>query len=261
MNQEDFGKLVRSYYESLGLDRYEIAYIYSDFRGFASHLEGNIDRDRFCDAIVGPLLESGMTVLAPAFTYTTEGVFEVTETPTSVGLLNKWLLRQVGAHRSEHPLFSYVALGPQAALVENVGKSAFGRDSVFARLEGRQCSFLHIGHEITRGNTALHYVEHLCGATYRIHKAFKTQVYRSGKYVGTDYTAFLRRLDLQNQEFHQTFERAAVEMRQEGLVQEVGDPDTLRGIGCYDYDQAVSLLVDCFYRDPTIFIGTDFLQY
>jgi aminoglycoside N3'-acetyltransferase len=261
MNQEDFGRLVRSHYGVLELDRYKIAYIYSDFRGFASDLEGSIDRDRFCNAIVDPLLESGMTILAPTFTYTTEGVFETSETSTRVGLLNRWLLKQEGVRRSEHPLFSYAALGPQADLVENIGKSAFGRDSIFDRLQGRQCSFVHIGHEVSRGNTALHHVEHLCGATYRIHKAFKTQVYRSGHYVGTDYTAFLRRLDVQGQEFHHTFEKAAATLRQEGLIQETGDPEALRGIGCYDYDQAVSLLFDAFHRDPTIFIGTDFLQY
>ena len=261
MNQDDLDRLLRAYYEELCVQQYEIAYIYSDFRGFASDLEGVIDRDRFCKAVVAPLLESGSTVVAPTFTYTTEGVFEVSETPTRVGLLNRWLLNQEGVCRSEHPLFSYAAIGPKADLVESIGKSAFGRDSVFDRLKGRRCVFVHIGHEVARGNTALHHVEHLCGATYRIHKAFKTRVYRWGEYVGTDYTAFLRRLDVQGQDFNHTFEMAADALRQQGLVREAGNPSTLRGVASYDYDDALALLVDLFHMDPTVFIDTDFLQY
>ena len=51
--------------------------------------------------------------------------------------------------------------------------------------------FLHLGRPILSGNTIAHYIEQSCGAIYRYHKIFDTQVFNGERFVGTGYGAFL----------------------------------------------------------------------
>ena len=230
-------------------------------RYFGKYLDLYENRSDFCKAVVAPLLERNKTIIMTAFTYTTEGIFDVYRTFTKLGAMNKWMLMQDGVARSEHPLFSYACMGPEKEIVENIGKSAFGHDSIFDRLKGANAAFLHIGRPVPVGNTAIHHVEQLCGATYRVPKAFKTQVYRGDQYVGTDYSAYLRRRDVPEQDFIFTFQPAAEKLFKEKMVRQVGDESTFSNISYYRYDETLSFLERCFYEDPTVFIKTDFVQY
>ena len=248
-------------YERVGAYDADILYIYSDFRTFGQHASEFPDKNAFCDAIVEPFISRGKTIVVSTFTYTTSGRFDVAATPTRLGVLNKWILGRSGVRRSEHPLFSYAALGPQASLVEGIGKSAFGAESVFTRLSGRKAAFLYIGRPVWMGNTSLHHVEQICGATYRVHKAFTTEVYRRDAFVGTGYSAFLRRLDVEGQTFAFTFREASSRLFESGLVRQVGSDEDLTNISLHPYDETIDALTDLFYRDPTIFIDSDFVQY
>ena len=255
------GRLLADGYEAVGAYAAEVLYLYTDFRHLGMHMSEYQDRDDFCAAIAAPLLGRGKTIVLTTFTYTTEGRYDVLATPTRLGAMNKWILGRSGVRRSEHPLFSLAALGPQADLVVNVGKSAFGHDSVYARLRGRRTAFLHVGRPVRMGNTALHHVEQMCGATYRVHKGFRTAVYRGDEYVGTDYTAFLRRRDVTGQAFEFEFSRAAAQLVERGLVREVGSEHALSNISCYGYDTTLDFLCDAFYRDQRLFIQSDFMEY
>ena len=148
MNPDEFSRFIRSYYEESDILLSEFIYVYSDLRGFATAVADDIRRDDLLQMLVDPLLQAGATLVTPTFTYTTSGRFEVTETQTRLGALNKWMLKQAGVRRSEHPLFSDAAIGPQAEIVENIGKSAFGKSSVFDRLRDRHCGFLHLGQDL-----------------------------------------------------------------------------------------------------------------
>jgi len=248
-------------YAAVGAYSADILYIYTDFRHFGVHMAGFPDRDSFCAAIVSPLLARGKTIVLTTFTYTSEGRFDVLTTPSRLGAMNRWITHQPRVRRSEHPMFSLAALGPQADLVAGVGKSAFGFESVYARLSGRNASFLHVGRPIAMGNTLLHHVEQQCGATYRVHKAFRTEVYRGLEYVGTDYTALVRRRDVAGEGFEFDFTRAAAGLFERGLVKQVGADEELSNISCYAYDETLDYLSNAFYRDPRIFIKSDFIQY
>lgn len=261
MPTADFDGWLADAYQRVGAFEADILYIYTDFRTFGLHAQKYRNRDDFCSAFVAPFLARGKTVVLTTFTYTSEGRFDVLSTPTRLGAVNKWILGQTGVRRSEHPLFSYAALGPRADIVENVGKSAFGRDSVFDRLRGKRAAFLHIGRPVAMGNTALHYVEHICGATYRTHKAFRTEVFRGDAYVGTDYSAFLRRRDVPGEAFEFDFSKAASHLYAAGLVRQVGEDSDLSNVSFYWYDQTLDLLCDIFYKDAGIFIKSNFIQY
>lgn len=252
---------LRDAYARVGAYDADILYIYSDFRTLGRHAAEFADKNEFCDAILAPFTERGKTIVVATFTYTTSGRFDVAATPTRLGVLNKWILGRAGVSRSEHPLFSYAAIGPQAGLVEGIGKSAFGAGSVFTRLAGRNAAFLYIGRPVWMGNTSLHHIEQICGATYRIHKAFNTEVYRGDAFVGTGYSAFLRRLDVEGQTFAFTFREAAARLFESGLVRQVGSDDDLTNISLHRYDETIDRLTELFYQDPTIFIESDFVQY
>lgn len=249
-------------YAEVGVPDADIVYLYSDLRGISSWAAGFPDRDAFCDALMRPLLARGKTVVMTTFTYTTEGRFDVLTTPTRLGVLNKWILRQEGVCRSEHPMFSYAALGSRAEeLVTGIGKSAFGQDSVFMRLLGRRAAFLYLGRPVWMGNTVLHHVEQLGGATYRTNKAFPTEVFRGAQFVGTNYSAFLKRTDVSGQTFAFTFRKAAEMLVRIGLVRQVGCESDLTNVSLLWYDDTVAALHRMFRDDPSVFIGVDFIQY
>ncbi len=257
----DLERLLGAAYQSVGAYTPDILYIYTDFRHFGVHMAGFPDRDSFCAAIVRPLLTRGKTIVLTTFTYTSEGRFDVLTTPTRLGAMNKWITHQPGVCRSEHPMFSLAALGPQAELVTCVGKSAFGFDSVYARLAGRNAAFLHVGRPVALGNTLLHHVEQQCGATYRVHKAFRTEVYRGIDYVGTDYTALVRRRDVPGETFEFDFTRASAGLFERGLVEQVGRDEDLSNVSCYAFDETRDFLSNAFHADPRIFIKSGFIQY
>lgn len=248
-------------YEKTGAHAAEILYIYTDFRHFGTFAAQCANREEFCRAFVDPFLDAGKTIVMTTFSYTSEGRFDVDKTGTNLGVMNKWILRQAGMRRSEHPIFSYAALGPQAGLVENVGKSAFGASSVFERLRGKKTAFLHVGRPVHMGNTALHYIEHMGGATYRMHKAFKTEVFREGQFIGTDYTAFLRRRDVPGESFAFDFTKAARKLHESGLIRQVGSDHDLSNISFYWYDQTLDAMHSMFNEDQRIFIQSDFIGY
>lgn len=256
-----FLEYLQQSYDSVGAFDADYVYIYSDFRYFAKYIEELGGRDRFCREIVQPFIKRGQTVITTTFTYTTSGRFDVLVTPTKLGALNKWILKQPEVQRSEHPLFSYAAIGLKADFLINIGKSAFGHDSVFDRLKGKNTVFLHIGRPVSMGNTVLHYIEQCCGATYRIQKAFNTKVYRGEEYVGTNYTAFLRRLDVDGENFYFNFTKAAKALQDSKMIKATGEDAFFSTISCYKYDDVVLFLSDLFYKDQALFIENDFIQY
>ena len=247
-------------YSAVGALDAEIVFLYTDLRAFGRAASEFASRDDFFSAILRPLLDRGRTVLIPTFSYTTEGVFEVETTPSTLGAINRWIIAHPDALRSEHPLFSIAGLGPQANLVLDVGKSAFGARSVFERLIGRSASFLHVGRPVEIGNTCVHYVEQACGATYRYHKAFDTEVRRGGALVEGPYTGFMRRRDVPGHDFDFRFDLPVAELYDGLGVTLRGSNDDHTVVACYRYDRAIEFLTDAFERDPHVFIGGEYLE-
>ena len=259
-------------YEDLGVKQYDFCCVYSDLRAFASEMKSKFEKNKFCHSIINPLLKSKKTVIIPTYTYTVEGVFEVEKTPTNLGALNSWILKQDNMKRSEHPMFSYASLGPKSSIVENCGKSAFGFDSIYERLIGKKCCFINIGRPIEAGNTIVHNVEQSCGATYRYNKCFKTRIIKNNKFFGSDYNAFLRKLDIPDNDVKINFVKAAKNIFDAGIVKQVSiNPkttienskkyDSLPIIFLYDYDKTREILVESFNNDMSVFITKPFVQY
>jgi len=243
----------------LGAGNAPVACIFSDLRGFAT-LAPELPGADICRALIGPLLERGSTIVVPTFSYTTQGTFNVRETPTALGALSKWVMRLPEAVRSEHPLFSFAAIGPRAALVRDCGHSAFGAQSVFDRLRAVGCTMIHLGYDVARGNTMIHYVEQVCGATYRLHKRFPTRVVRDGREFGDLYTAFVRRRDVPGHDFATDAKASNEALRAARILREEGDVGRQTNVSVFDYDAALGFLEDFFHRDPDGFLSKPFLR-
>ena len=262
-SKEDYFRAYKFFeekYDKLGMNDFDYFYIYSDFRWFATEMGKNLTKNEFCSAVIKPLIEKNKTVIIPTYTYTVKGVFEVLETPTRLGALNSWILSQPSVKRSEHPIFSFAAIGSKSSLVENCGKSAFGKDSIHERLRGKKCCFINIGRPIEYGITLLHNVEQSCGASYRFHKTFKTRVFKENEYIGSGYTAFVRRRDVPSHDFKFNFLKASKMLYDAGIVNQVGEPTALTNVSLYDYDKTREILVRAFLNDPAIFLSKPFIQ-
>ena len=242
----------------LGIDKYNFCYIYSDLRFFVSCMKIIVDKDRFCKSIINPIIKLQKTVIIPTFSYTTEGTFNVEKTPTSLGTLNSWILKQPSVKRSEHPLFSFAALGSKSSFVENCGKSAFGKNSIHENLRNQKCCFINIGRPLENGNTIIHNIEQSNNAKYRFNKVFKTSVFKNNKLFGSDYSAFVRRQDVPGHDFKFNFTKASKILYDEGIVHEVDESTILSNVSLYDFDKTHELLVKAFLKDSSIFLSKPF---
>ncbi len=263
MTLEEFSNYLDRGFDELGVYEYSVVYLFTDLRGWASRLGAATRRDDMFKAISGPLLERGCTIVTPSFSYTDAGEYDVQTTPSALGAFPRWFLGQPAMARSEHPLFSMAAIGPEKAtareLVQGCGKSAFGARSVFERLLARECICVHLGHNVDLGNTMIHYAEQLCGAPYRFNKVFPTKVHSGGAFLGSNYSAFVRRLDVKGHDFVTDASKNAAKMRQDGIIREIGSNNDLSNISVFDYRQAFEAMVNDYESDPNIFISKPFI--
>lgn len=260
-NKNDLIQYLQRCYDQIGAFDADIVYIYSDLRFFGQFINLFQSKNDLCSSLISPLIARDKTIIIATFTYTTSGVFNTESTQTNLGVLNKWILSQDNFARSEHPIFSYAAIGPNRNVIKNVGKAAFGKNSVFEKLLGKKCGFLHIGRPVELGNTAIHYVEQVCGATYRYSKCYDTKVYSSGEYLGTDYSSFVRKLDIPGENFFFDFRKATSLMQNKGLIAEIGSTLDLSNISFYWYDDSINFLVEEFYKNQCIFINSNYKNY
>ncbi|MBP7828522.1 MAG: AAC(3) family N-acetyltransferase [Kiritimatiellae bacterium] len=137
------------------------------------------------------------TLVVPVFTYSycRGEVFNPAASASDCGLLAEWVRTRPGALRSEDPIFSVAALGPQAgALTRDVPRECFGSGSFWTRLveaNGWICNL----NVFEAGSTLFHYVERKLGVPYRFDKVFEGVTEKDGRREKTSAVYFCRRLD------------------------------------------------------------------
>jgi aminoglycoside 3-N-acetyltransferase len=138
------------------------------------------------------------TWILPAYTYsyTKDERFDPATTPPTqdMGLLPNALWRHPDARRSLDPIFSVIAIGPQAQeMTSGVPASCFGEDCVYARLIDADGAICNIG--IGSHSALLHHVEQMLGVPYRYLKAFAGVSVIDGERRETEITYNVRNLD------------------------------------------------------------------
>ena len=239
---------------NFNVSRYDILYIYSDLRELGKYKPASESKQEFLQQIIKVLLKNVSTVITPTFTYTTSGIFEVQRTPTRLGALNAQFLQDSSVERSEHPIFSYASIGVHSNLIKNIGKSAFGIDSIYERLLSKKVAFLYIGRPVRLGNTMIHFVEQLNNAEYRFEKIFETKVYDDGKFIGDDYCAFVRKRDNLENAYEFSFEKATEVLIQKKLIRQIWIANEFSNLSLLPYSEVFEELNSLIKKDISIFL-------
>jgi aminoglycoside 3-N-acetyltransferase len=238
----------------LNIGDFEILYIYSDLRELGKYKHASKSKQEFLQEIIEVLLKNVSTVITPTFTYTTSGIFDVGNTPTRIGALNAHFLQDVSVQRSEHPIFSYASIGRHSDLIKNIGKSAFGIGSIFERLLSKKAAFLYIGRPVRLGNTMIHFVEQLNNVNYRFEKIFETKVYDNRKFIGQNYSAFVRKKDNLENTYEFSFEKATEVLIQKKLIREIRISNEFTNLSLLPYNELFEELDFLIKKDASIFL-------
>lgn len=140
------------------------------------------------------------TLIMPAFSYSfcNGEIFDVMNTPSTVGILTECFRREVGVKRTHHPNFSFSVWGKKQNEFLDVGPDAFGFDSVYGKMMRNGGKILMLGANI--GYTFYYLAEEHVQVTHRYFKVFEGEIKdgNSKKQVTVPY--FVRKLD-RNSEF------------------------------------------------------------
>jgi len=121
----------------------------------------------------------GGTLVIPTFSYSfTKGEpFDISNTPSTVGMVSERFRKLPGVHRTSDPIFSFACRGPLAREFCALPiRECFGAESVFAALHRLDAHIVDLGCSMSRGGTFVHYVETAHGVDYRYKKAFSGTV-------------------------------------------------------------------------------------
>lgn len=232
------------------LKNYKYIYITSDLRGFFFYKIYQ-SSDEFFDFFMNFFKKKGITVILPSYSYTNTGKFYVDKTMSNLGSFTKWILKKKNISRSNHPIFSTVSFGPNKNITKNIGKSAFGKKSLFYRMNKKKSCLLHLGRPFEMGNTIIHFVEQLVKVDYRFHKIFKTKVYKNKKYISSGYSAFVRKKKIGPTN---TIKIANI-FRKKKLIKEIGNYKKLTNISIIDFKKCVKIMVQEYINNKEIFLN------
>jgi aminoglycoside N3'-acetyltransferase len=210
--------------KKLKVSEFDVLYLYSDLRELGKLKFQNVNKEVFLDQILSELLKLDCTVIVPTFSYTTQGIFYPKSTPTRLGALNAYVLKRKDIIRSNHPLFSHASIGSNSFLLEKIGKSAFGKQSLYSRLittTNLRSAFLYLGRPVSAGNTMPHYIEQIHGVEYRFEKDFPVKVLMENQTFETGYSAFVRKQDNVSNDYSFSFKLASNDLYSQGAVSEV----------------------------------------
>jgi len=228
---------------------YDYVYIYSDLRYFL--FANNKDIKKFTEDFLNIFLNNNQTIIVPTFSYSKKN-FDTKYTRSKLGYLSNYILSKPKSIRSLHPLFSYVAIGKKKKILKNIGKSAFGQNSLHQRLLFKNCCFFHIGRPLIEGNTLVHHVEQNLNAKYRFDKSFNTKVYTSRKYIGKGYSAYVRRNYRKSSMFY--FGHAQKKINNCEIINRLSKNIGLKSIFYYSYDEFYFFLHKLFLENDKIFL-------
>lgn len=124
------------------------------------------------------------TMAMPAFTYSACNgeVFDVENSPSTVGLLPEYFRKQRTTVRSHHPIFSFCAQGTEAsALLDSISLDSFGEDSFFGRMRRHQGVYLLFGSDLEGAGTFVYHSLQAMKVPYRSVKDFPGEILFQGK--------------------------------------------------------------------------------
>lgn len=234
--------------------KYEYIYLTSDLRGFIKKYDIK-NPDKLCESIIKNLLNHNKTILIPTYSFTTKGIFWTNKTPTNLGYFSKWAIKQKKYFRTVHPIFSFCVIGDKVNTFKDVGKSAYGKKSVWQKLLMNKSSLLHIGRPFSLGNTIIHFVEQKVDAKYRFIKYFNTKVFNKNKYLGNNFSAFVLKPKYKKKLFKTDTNKIAKLIMKKPFYQSIGSDKNLTNFTHIDFRNSFNFMCSQFKKNKDIFIN------
>ena len=125
-------------------------------------------------AAIDDLVERGMTVAVPTFTFSFcgSGLYDHLLSKSEVGILGDALLKREGARRTVHPIYSFAVIGDLSdRLCACANTTTFGDDSIFAEFERHDALIVMLGCD-WKNATPFHRYEEIANVPYRYFKDF-----------------------------------------------------------------------------------------
>lgn len=145
------------------------------------------------------LVRKGWTLVFPAFTFSFCGcgLYDREHTPSETGVVADWVLEGIsGAARTDHPIYSFVVVGPLSEqIMVCSSETTFGDTSPFAVFEKEDARVVMLGADWSFC-TPFHRYEERAEVPYRYFKTFEGVITRQGEQATTSATMYVRDLDL-----------------------------------------------------------------
>jgi len=180
--------------KAVGAHECDILFVHTDI-SFGS-LNSQIKRNQYLSHLYEALRRLNVeTLVFPAFTFSfcNKEIYDVKNSRTPMGALNEYIRTQPGVVRSIDPILSMVAVGKQANMFDNIGKSSLGINSSYDILhQADNVKFLFFGAEIGECFTYIHYMEDILRVPYRFDMPFTgTIVDNAGNTYEDAYTLYV----------------------------------------------------------------------
>jgi aminoglycoside 3-N-acetyltransferase len=150
-------------------------------------LSGNNAGNRFLSALVNVFKKAvGVkgTIIMPTFSYSfLKGeTYDVKNSPSTAGILTEFFRKQKGVVRTQNPDLSFAVWGNNKRyFTEHLGKSSFGKGSVFDRFNKKGGKIILFGPFFGGKATFMHHIEEMCGVSYRYKKIINGFILDKGK--------------------------------------------------------------------------------
>lgn len=170
--------------QRIGLANERVVVITSDISAFgelecdASDEHDQLDTYLKC---IKAAMPAEPTLVVPTFTYVRSGPdspYIHESTPSETGVLTERMRKHPGSLRSVHPVFSFVAIGPdKEQICANASRHSYGWNSPAQRLVEADAFVLCLGRSPHRGAFFIHFAEMLAGVPYRYTKELSIPVW------------------------------------------------------------------------------------
>jgi len=168
---------IKSYLDAVKLDQNQIVFIHSNLFSFG-RIEGGVN------GVLEMLLQwvgDSRTIVMPSFSYSnsSELGWYSQITPSKSGILTEKFRQLEGVCRSNHPIHSVIAKGPDAKeITSRLSQSSFGVNSPFEFLRNSNACNISLGVVFPMGGASyLHYAEELLQVPYRSYIDININVY------------------------------------------------------------------------------------
>jgi len=176
---------------NMGVADGDVVMVHSSFKSFG-YVEGGPE------AVIRALLRavgSAGTIVMPTFNFDfCKGkAYDCNNTKSNMGILTEIVRDMDQSRRINHPIYSFSAIGHLAHELSEINNiSAYGDDSMFAKLVDIGGKILILGLSYNNSMTFFHHVEEMVGCDYRYMKEFSGEIVEDGIYRDKVCSMFVR---------------------------------------------------------------------